>query len=219
MNDFLARLGRLDACAVSDALDKLGLTGAVTGIHRLATERRISGRVVTVKLEKDDGRPVASRHLGTTAIESSDAGDVIVIEQRSGIDAAAWGGNLSLGAQLRGVSGVIIDGPTRDVDEAREYGFPLFARDHTSRTARGRIVETGTNVPITVGDITVTPGDYVVADGSAVVFVHAADIARVLDAAEGIAAKERAMVNALREGQPISQVMGKNYETMLKVDP
>jgi 4-hydroxy-4-methyl-2-oxoglutarate aldolase len=219
MDDLIQRLTRLDACAISDALDKLGLTGAVTGIHRLATERRISGRVVTVKLEKDDGRPVASRHLGTTAIESSEPGDVIVIEQRSGIDAAAWGGNLSLGAQLRGVSGVIIDGPARDVDEAREYGFPLFARDHTSRTARGRIVETGTNVPITVGDIPVIPGDYVVADGSAVVFVHAADIARVLDAAEGIATKERAMVAALRDGQSISQVMGKNYETMLKADP
>ena len=216
MTDITDRLNRLDSCAVSDALDKLGLKGAVTGIHRLATEGRISGRVVTVKLEKDDGRPVASRHLGTTAIESAQAGDVIVIEQRSGIDAAAWGGNLALGAQLRGVSGVIIDGPARDVDESREHGFPLFARDHTSRTARGRIVETGTNVPIMVGDIAVSPGDYVVADGSAVVFVAAADIERVLEAAETIAAKERAMVAALREGLPISEVMGRSYETMLK---
>ena len=106
MDDLAARLGRLDACAVSDALDKLGLTGVVTGIPRLATERRISGRVVTVKLEKDDGRPAASRHLGTTAIEAAQAGDVIVLEQRSGSDAACWGGNLSLAAQLRGVAGV-----------------------------------------------------------------------------------------------------------------
>src|SRR5262245_22045160 len=216
MDDPVTRLGRLDACAVSDALDKLGLTGVVTGIQRLTTDRRIAGRVVTVKLEKDDGRPIASRHLGTTAIESAQPGDVIVIEQRSGIDAAAWEGNLALGAQLRGVAGVVIDGPTRDVDEAREHGFPVFARDHTSRTARGRIVETGTNVPITVGDIAVNPGDYVVADGSAVVFVAAADAERVLEAAEAIAAKERAMVAALREGLPISQVMGRNYETMLK---
>ncbi len=216
MTDLTLRLSRVDACAVSDALDKLGLPGAVTGIHRLATERRVSGRVITVRLERDDGRPAASRHLGTTAIESSQPGDVIVIEQRSGVDAAAWGGNLSLGAQLRGVSGVIIDGPARDVDEAREYNFPVFARDHTSRTARGRIVETGTNVPITVGDIAVAPGDYVVADGSAVVFVRASDLVRVLDAAEAIAAKERAMVAALREGTPITEVMGRNYETMLK---
>ena len=216
MDDLVARLGRLDACAVSDALDKLGLTGVVTGIQRLTTDRRISGRVVTVKLEKDDGRPAASRHLGTTAIEAAQAGDVIVLEQRSGIDAACWGGNLSLAAQLRGVAGVVIDGPARDADEARGYGFTVFARSGTSRTARGRIVETGTNVPIAVGDVQVSPGDYVVADGSAVVFVAARDIERVLDAAEAIADRERQMVADLKKGLPATEVMGKNYETMLR---
>jgi regulator of RNase E activity RraA len=216
MNDITARLAQVDACAVSDALDKLGLPSAVSGLQRYSTDHRISGRVVTVRLEKDDGRPVASRHLGTTAIEAAAPGDIIVIEQRTGIDAASWGGNLSLGAQLQGVSGVIIEGPGRDMDEARQYGFPVFARSHTARTARGRIVETGTNVPITVGDVTVSPGDYVVADGSAVAFVPVAEIDRVLETAEAIVAKERAMVAALREGTPISQVMGKSYESMLK---
>src|SRR5436309_14959870 len=115
MDPFVDRLSRLDACAVSDALDKLGLSGAVTGIHRFSTDRRISGRIVTVKLEKDDGRPAASRHLCTTAIESAQRGDVIVVEQRTGIDAAGWGGNLSLGAKLRGVAGVIGEGPARVV--------------------------------------------------------------------------------------------------------
>lgn len=210
------RLRLLDACAVSDALDKLGLHGAVPGIHRFSTSRQIAGRVITVRLERDDGRPVASRHLSTAAVEAAGPGDVIVVEQRTGIDAAGWGGNLSLGAKLRGVAGAIVDGPTRDVDEAAGYDFPVFARDHTSRTARGRIVETGTNVPITVGEVAVGPGDYVVADGSAVVFVTAADIERVLDIAEAIADRERSMAAALRDGTPISQVMGKNYETMLK---
>jgi 4-hydroxy-4-methyl-2-oxoglutarate aldolase len=209
MEDPAARLGRLDACAVSDALDKLGLAGVVPAIQRLTTDRRISGRVVTVKLEKDDGRPAASRHLGTTAIEAAQPGDVIVLEQRSGIDAACWGGNLSLAAQLRGVSGVVIDGPARDADEARGYGFTVFARSVTSRTARGRIVETGTNVPIVVGDVPVSPGDYVVA-------VKAGDIERVLDAAEVIADRERQMVADLKNGLPATQVMGQTYETMLK---
>ena len=216
MDDVVARLSRLDTCAVSDALDKLGLKGAVTGIHRFSTDRRISGRVVTIKLEKDDGRPAASRHLCTTAIETAGRGDVIVVEQRTGIDAAGWGGNLSLGAKLRGIAGVIVEGPTRDVDEGTLHDFAVFARDHTSRTARGRIVEVGTNVPITVGDVAVSPGDWVVADGSAVVFVAEADIERVLDAAEDIAARESAMVDLLRKGTPIGQVMGKSYETMLK---
>ena len=215
-DDVRSRLAALDACAVSDALDRLGLPGAVTGLQRLATLRRISGRVITVRMDRDDGRPPAGRHLGTTAIESAAPGDVIVMEQRTGIDAACWGGNLSLGAKLRHVAGVIVDGPARDIDEAREYDFPVFARTATSRTARGRIVEGATNVPITVGDVTVHPGDYVVADASAAVFVAAADVERVLEAADAIAARERAMVAALREGTPIGEVMGRNYETMLR---
>jgi regulator of RNase E activity RraA len=73
-----------------------------------------------------------------------------------------------------------------------------------------------TNVTITVGDVTVTAGDFVVADASGVVFVAAGDVARVLDAADRVAARERAMVAALREGKPISEVMGISYETMLK---
>lgn len=216
MIELVTRLAQLDACAVSDALDKLGLKGVATGIERLATDRRISGRVVTVKLEADDGRAASSRHLGTTAVEAAQPGDVIVIEQRTGIDAASWGGNLSFAAQLRGVAGVIVDGPARDVDEAQGYEFPLFARSRTPHTARGRIVETGTNVPITVSDVAVSPGDYVVADGTGIVFVAAREIEAVLDAAEAIASRERAMVAALREGVPVTQVMGKSYETMLK---
>jgi regulator of RNase E activity RraA len=49
-----------------------------------------------------------------------------------------------------------------------------------------------------------------------VVFIGQADIERVLEAAEAITARESAMAAALREGKPISQVMGANYEHMLK---
>ena len=215
-DELITRLAMLDTCAVSDALDKLGLTGVASGIQRRATDRRICGRVVTAKLEPDDGRPAASRHLGTTAIETAQPGDVIVMEQRTGIDAAAWGGNLSLAAQLRGIAGTIVEGPARDIDEAHGYGYPVFSRSRTPHTARGRIVETGTNVPIMVGEVSVSPGDYVVADGTGVVFIRAADIARVLDAADAVMARERAMVEALNKGTPVSQVMGITYETMLK---
>jgi regulator of RNase E activity RraA len=215
MSDFLERLARLDSCAVSDALDKLGLPGAVTGIQRLTTTRRIAGRVHTVRMDRDDGTP-SIRHLGTAAIEAAQPGAVIVMEQRTGIDAACWGGNLSFAARQRHIAGVIVDGPVRDVDEARDYDFPVFARGATARTARGRIREAATDVPITVGDVTVHPGDFVVADASGAVFIAQAELARVLDAAEAIAARERAMIAALKDGTPVSRVMGLSYEDMLK---
>src|SRR5215469_11979380 len=179
MDDPASRLNLLDSCAVSDALDKLGLAGVVTGIHRLSTERKIAGRVLTVKLGLIQGLVSSTRHLSTAAIESAESGDIIVVEQRTGVDAAAWGGVLSRGAKMRGVAGVICEGPARDLDESRQLDFPVLARDHTCRTARGRIVELGTNVPITVGDVAVAAGDYVIADGSAVVLIAQGEIGRV----------------------------------------
>src|SRR5215510_9135447 len=216
MDDLTTRLNRLDTCAVSDAMDKLGLRGVVTGIQQYSTQRKIAGRVITVKLAVDDGKPTAAKHLSTTAIEIAKPGEVIVVEQRTGIDAAAWGGNLSLGAKVRGIAGVICEGPARDIDESRQHDFPVYARDHTCTTARGRLVEVATNESITVGMILVSSGDYVLADASAVVFVRAADISRVLDTAEKIVEKERLMADAIRSGTPISQVMGADYESMLK---
>jgi len=216
VDDLIARLGRIDSCGISDALDKLGLPGTVGGIHRFTTDRRIAGRVLTVTMGAAEGRPSTTRHLCTAAIEAANPGDVIVVEQRTGLDAACWGGNLALGAQVRGVAGVIVEGPARDIDDCRKLDFPVFAREHTARTARGRIVEVATNEPVRVGEVTVAPGDYVVADGSAVVFVPQAEILRVLETAESIVAREEAMAENLRKGMPISQVMGINYETMLK---
>jgi len=221
----VVRLRRLDACAVSDALDKLGLTGAVTGLAQRSGgpggNSRITGRAVTMKVGPGQPPPGPPKHLGCTAIELAGADSVIVVEQRSGVEAGCWGGLLTLGAKVRGVAGVVADGPLRDVDEAIAYEFPVFSRSLTSRTARGRVVELGVQVPVTIGaelggEVSVHPGDYVLADRSAVIFIAEADIERVLEAAEMIVAKEAAMAKAILSGTPIGAVMGGNYEHMLR---
>lgn len=214
--DFVARLSKLDACAISDAIDKLGLKGAVAGLLQMTSTRRIAGRVLTIKLGVGEPPPGVPRHIGTTAIEAARPGDIIVVEQLSGIPAAAWGGILSHGAKLRGLAGVIAEGPVRDVDEARQLDFPVFARGATTLTARGRIVELSNNQPIMVGDVQVKAGDYAIADGSGVVFISAENIERVLATAEDIAAREARMTQALYAGQPITEVMGASYENMLR---
>ncbi len=213
--DPVHRLKRLDVCAVSDALDKLGIDGVVSGLSQLASSRRIAGRAITVKLGVGQPAGGAARHLGTTAVVGAQAGDVIVVEQRSGIEAGSWGGILTLSAKMRDVAGVVSDGLIRDIDEARQYDFPIFARGCTPRTARGRIVELGTNLPITVDKIAVQPGDYVIADGTGVAFIPAGQIDAVLLAAEEIAAREAAMAKDVLAGSPVTEVMGAKYENML----
>lgn len=214
--DLIARLEKLDACAVSDALDSLGLSGAQSGLARRSTRKRIAGIVQTVKLHAQAPEGGSKRHLGTAAIEAADALTVIVVEQRTGIDCAGWGGVLANAAQKRGVRGVIMEGPARDVDEYEEIGFPVFSRYTTARTARGRIWEQAFGVPVQVGDTTVSPGDFVIADGSGVVFIPSARIREVLKVAEMIAEKERLMTRDVLEGKPVSVVMGTNYENMLQ---
>lgn len=217
-DDLAARLGRLDTPAVSDALDRLGLSGTVTELAQVSTGRRIAGRVLTVTLGTGAALAGPPRHLCTRAVEAARPGDILVIEQRSGVDAAGWGGILSNAAKVAGVAGVICDGPVRDVVESRDLDFPVFARSVTPRTARGRIVEQAFNEPVAIADVTVHPGDLVIADASGVVFVAADRADEVVATAETIAAREAAMTRDVLSGEKVGQVMGASYEHMLSDD-
>src|SRR4051812_37090227 len=207
MEPLVERLLKLDTCAVSDALDRLGQVGVVLGLPPTAPPAKIAGRVVTMRLvDRTQANSATTRHLGTAAIEAADAGDVIVIENGRS-DAAAWGGILSAAAKYKGIAGVIVDGAARDIDESRELGLPVFARYAVPLTARGRIVEASYNQPVRIGRIEVSPGDLVLADGSGVVFIAADKAEEVLQNAEMIAAREAKMKEAVLKGDRVSEVM------------
>ncbi len=211
----IARLRKLDICDLSDALDALGLTPAATGIRPVSGAKPIAGRAVTVKLAAGQAPPDVHRHLCTGAVEAAGPDDVILVEQRTGLDAASWGGILSRAALKRGVAGTIIDGPARDIEESDRIGYTVFARSTTARTARGRIHEADFQCPIAFGDGVVTPGDYVAADRSGVVVIPQSRVDEILTRAEQIMAKSDDMAAAVEAGHPVSKVMGGDYETML----
>jgi regulator of RNase E activity RraA len=210
-----ARLAALDSCAISDALDSLDLPPAVVGLAPLSVTERIAGPVITVKLAPGKPPGGSARHLGTAAIEAAAPGDIIVLEHASGAECAGWGGVLSAGAQVNGVAGVIIDGPARDIDEARALQFPVYGRSVTALTARGRAYEQDFNCPVMIGNVPVAPGDFALADSSGVVFIPRNRLEDVLRRAERIAERERLMVHALRKGDRITAVVGRDYVDML----
>jgi 4-hydroxy-4-methyl-2-oxoglutarate aldolase len=209
------RLRKLDTCAVSDAQDKLGIQGTVIGINSLYPTTRIAGRAVTVRLKTKGPSETSTVHLCTRAVVAADPGDIIVIDHRTRADAAGWGGILSTAAKTKGVAGVIIDGASRDVDEAQGLGLPLFARSRTPLTARGRIIEESTNEQIEIGGVAVRPGDYIIADNSGIVVVPAERAEEVIPEAETIVAREAAMAKDVMDGKSVVEVMGTNYEQML----
>jgi 4-hydroxy-4-methyl-2-oxoglutarate aldolase len=213
VNAYRDRLMALDTCTVSDALDALGLPGAVPGVLPVWEGSKLAGRVVTMRTGPAHGH-TSHRHLGTAAIERADPGDVIVIKQVSG-GSATWGGLLALAASLRQLGGVVIDGACRDIDEIRELRFPVSARAVLPFTARGRFVEEAVGEPVVIGEVTVAEDDFVIADGSGAAFIDAARIADVLIRAEHLAARERLMAEDLQRGSLPSDVLGRDYEEML----
>jgi len=214
--ELLTRLAGFDTCAISDALDALEIKGVALGLSGLTVSRRIVGSAVTVQLGPIIQGGAPARHLGSAAVDSAGPGNIIVVANDGRTNVAGWGGLLSLGAHKRCVEGVVVDGAFRDVDEAKDIGFPIYARASVPVTARGRIVEHGWNVPIKMSGIDVEPGDLVIADGSGVVFFPHARAEEIISRAEVFSQRERSMALSISNKEPISKVMSKQYESLLK---
>jgi 4-hydroxy-4-methyl-2-oxoglutarate aldolase len=196
-DELVARLSRLDTCAVSDAMDQHGISGVAPGIGRQVTRKTVAGRAVTVELGPDPERR-RDRRFGVSAVEAATDGDVLVIANGGQADIAAWGGLLSLNASLRGIAGAVIDGACRDVQQSADLDFPVFARSVVPAGARGRLTESSINEAVTIGGCLVRPGDLVLADDSGVVFVPIGDAERVITTAEEIVQRDQEREKALR---------------------
>ncbi len=210
------RLGKLATTNIADAMDKVGIRGAVIGIRPMYDCPKVIGRAVTIKITAAGAVP-GKYHLGVRAIDAAAGGDVIIIDNRGDLNNNCWGEILSMAAKMKGLSGVVVDGAARDIDACREFGFPVYARGTVPITARGRIMEESFNEVIRVGDVQVSPGDIVMADINGVMIIPAGRLDEVLEAAEGILAKELAMIADLKKGVPVMEVDQKySYEAMLK---
>lgn len=211
------RFKNLSTTNVSDALDALGLKGATYGICPMwHTMTKVLGPVVTIKMTAA-GLTKSKHHLGIKAIEYANPGDVILIDNGGRLDTSCWGGILANGAKKKGISGVVIDGAMRDLDDCIDIGFNAYARGTVVATARGRIMEEATNVMVQFGGVQVRPGDIAFGDRSGVVIIPQEKIDEVLEKAEQLFEKEEAMVNAMLSGKSALEVDNEfNYENMLK---
>lgn len=210
------RLEKMATTNLADAMDRVGIRGAVIGIKPMYDCPRIVGRAVTIKITAA-GMLKSKHHLGVQAIDAASSGDVIIIDNRGDLNNNCWGEILSMGAKMKGVSGVVVDGAARDIDACKEFGFPVYARGAVPITARGRIMQESFNEVVRIGDIQVRPGDIVMADINGVVIIPVEKLDEVLEASETILQKETAMVEELKKGTPMLEVDQKfAYEAMLK---
>ena len=210
----LERLSRLDTTTVSDALDFLSLPGATVGLRPLWNCPRIVGRASTVQLGPKTGA-TPTVHLISPVIASIETGDRVLVISGGLEGVSCWGDILANAAKVKGIRGTVIDGFSRDIEANEEIGYPVFGRGATMVSARNRIVQVDSGVPIRVAGVVVSEGDYVIADRCGSVFVAADRIGEVLDLAERIARRQDAMVAAVRAGRSVEEVMhDKEFEAI-----
>jgi regulator of RNase E activity RraA len=200
---------------VSDAMDELGIVGAVPAA--LLTPRdpsaRLVGRALTVRNVAATAPVPDKVKAGVSGLGEIEAhnlaapGDVIVLQ---GVDLCSNLGGISATIGHRqGELGAVVDGGVRDVDHSRGIGCPIWSKSVSPITGKWRVETVAINKPVTICGITVNPGDLVLADETGVCFVPRARASEVLARAQRNAAAEKLREEKIASDAPVSELFGK----------
>ena len=209
---------QLSTTNVSDALDYSDSGGTPLGILPLWSGcQKIVGRAVTMKLVPV-GEAEASPVLGTLeAITTGHEGDILVIDHGGSTDVNSFGGIAGFTAVHHGFAGVVIDGVTRDVDEMKAMGLPVFGKGVIQTSIRNRCAFAGHGIEVQLAGTTVNPGDLIMADDNGVVIVPGALVTQVLKLARGYAESEERIKSAITQGvDPVEAHRRVGYDQMTR---
>ena len=208
-------LKKYSTSLLSDAMERAQLKGGIGGLNSFGQPILAAGRIVTIQLGPASNLRSAV-HLGARAIQSAEPGSILVIDNGADTRAACWGGLLTLAAKRKGVSGLLVNGLVRDLAEIHGHDMPLLALGTTPLTARGRYIEIGTNVPITISGVTIHPGDFAVLDPSGAVIIPQTQIRDVLSQAAKLQCFEEEFERALAAGEDPVTVLDSRYEALVE---
>lgn len=218
--EILARYAGLDDLTgtVSDAMDNLGLSGAIPAsiLKPSLGPRRMVGQAVTVRNAERSDSPTRAAASGKglmgehEAYNQAQPGDVVVIEGLTGV--SNMGGQSAAVAHRAGCAGAVIDGSFRDPDSGRERDFPIWSRGVTPITGKWRLQTVEINGRVRIAGVAVDAGDLVVADEAGVVFVPFSQIEQVLEQAEKIDAGDSRQKADIAAGIDLATLAATRYK-------
>jgi 4-hydroxy-4-methyl-2-oxoglutarate aldolase len=195
---------RLYTAVVSDAMDQIGVRNQAMReyLRPIYPCKPFCGWARTIACSDVYHVPVDPYAMEIEAIDSIQAGEVLVVSTQQSKRNAPWGELLSTAAKARGARGAVIDGLVRDVRKIEELEFPVLAAGVKPVDSMGRGIVTGYNVPVECGEVLVNPGDFVFADSDGVVVVPKTYTREVV---------ELALNKASREDSSRSELLGGAY--------
>ncbi len=194
---------RLSTPNVSDALDRLQIKGAPHGILPLWPGcKKIVGPAATMKLVAvGEGLESPTPAMGSLeAVMAARPGDVLVIDHGGRTEVNSYGGIVGFTTLHRGLAGTVIDGVTRDVDEYKGLGLPVYARGIIQQSIRNRCAFAGHGIEVQLAGVRVRPGDFIMADDNGVLVIPRERVDEVLEIAERYKTVEEQIVEAIRGG-------------------
>ena len=189
-------LMEVSAPNVADAMHH---KGAMSGIRPLKPGMKCVGPAFTCRTIDGDWAKTVE------AIEKAAKGDVIVIDAGSR-NISPWGELATWSCKMRGISGVILDGAARDVDDIMSMDFPVFSRSISPHAGEpkgfGEL-----QVEIVCGGVEVRPGDWIIADDSGIVVIPRERAAEISNRALDVKERESRIREEIRRGSTLSEVL------------
>jgi regulator of RNase E activity RraA len=153
-------------------------------------------------------------HPQRKAIETAPVGSVLVQDCRGERTAASVGSILATRLKMRGVAGMVSDGPVRDSGTLAELGLPLFCAGASAPPNLVKHHAVDLNVPIGCGGVPVYPGDIVVGDADGVVIVPRHLAEEIANAATEQERLERFITERVESGAALRGTYPPNEETL-----
>ena len=205
-------LSGLYTAVVADVLDTLGCRNQCLSadIRALTPANHFCGRVFTALAEAVDEEPEEPYKLEMEAIDTMEAGDVLVVEANHNKSSAFWGELLSTACQAKGVRGVVMSTCVRDLWSLNKLGFPVFGIGATPADSKGRIDVVQIGEPINIAGVVVSNGDYILGDVDGVVVIPQDKLDETLKLAQEKVSGENTVRDELAAGVPVAEVFRKH---------
>lgn len=207
----LERWRTISTTNISDALDKLGISGGCLGIVPIVQGVKMVGTAYTVHYIP------CGQVKGTVGdfIDDVKPGDVIVIDNAGRDYCTVWGDILTLYSKTNGIAGTVIDGVCRDVPNIRKMVYPVFSKGHYMVTGKDRVQVDAVQVPVGISGVQVKPGDILVGDDTGVVVIPQERADEVYETALTIGEAEDGIEKLVEAGHSITEARRKyGYHTL-----